>query len=1131
MDHSSSSRRPRLSPAKQLLLEKRLRGEKDVNTSLQIARLPRPLRLPLSYAQERQWFVDRLEGGSSKYNVSQAWRLRGKLDKESLEWAINTIAERHQSLRTRFAEMDGEPMQVIEPELRIELSLEDLSGLGEGEKQAVIMAALRREGEVSFDLGRGPLIRVKLLRLGEWEHILLRTVHHIVFDAWSEGIFEQEFIILYEAHLEGRKNPLKPLPVQYVDFALWQRSWLGDGKQLEEGLAYWKRHLAGMPERLEFPTDRPRPAVPSFHGAAQRRVLSAALSSELRRLSRKEEVTLFMLLLTGFQLLLAQWSGQTDIAVGTPVVNRPRPELEGLIGLFVNTLVLRTTLSGEQTFLQLLAHVKEVCLAAYTHQNVPFERLVEELNPVRDLSRNALFQTMLTMVNLPITSAKMAGIEIERIREIYEAQPKFDFILYVQDAEQLSLALSYNSDLFDWDSMAEFFEQFELLLSQIVHSPETRISEYSLVREEKLKATPELAKANGASNLFLEFKKAEIEQSITDRFDLQVKRCGHRIAVKTRSCEWTYAELSDRTKRIAREIQARSSADEERVALLFEQEAPMIAGILGTLRAGKTYVPIDPSFPKERIAYLLNDAKIGVILSDGANLQLAKESCREELVVINAELLDQGDWDGPIEQPVSADRLAYILYTSGSTGEPKGVMQCHRNVLHFIRVYTNSLQISEDDRLSLLPSYGFDAAVMDIFGALLNGASLYPIDLRKEGRRDVCEWMEEERITIYHSTPTVYRYLLSELREEAEFKTIRLVVLGGESVYKRDVELFKKHFSENSVFINGFGPTESTVTLQNKIWKDTGIKGETVPIGYPVEGTEVILLNDKGQKGWLNGEIAIVSEHLALGYWARPELTKRAFVEAVESGQKRLYRTGDLGRLLSDGRIEYRGRKDRQVKVRGYRIELGEIEGALSQYPEVSEAAVIVQEDEVKEKRLVAYVVGKEGCEVDVRELSRDLRKRLPEYMVPGDYVKMERMPLTPNGKIDCRALPPPEPYRRELGDTFIAPRTPVEEELARIWGELLGRERVGVDENFFELGGHSLLGSRVISRVQETFKIELPLRSLFEEPTVAGQARNVENALRGGLAGARDVAEILSELNRMTDEEITALLADRLKR
>ncbi|MEW5929719.1 MAG: amino acid adenylation domain-containing protein, partial [Gemmatimonadota bacterium] len=1057
--------------------------------------------LPLSFAQRRLWLVDRLQPGSAAYNMPFALRLRGALHVPALRAALDELARRHETLRTTFAEQaGGAPVQRIHPAAPVPLPVLDLRRLPGAGREAEAGRLAAREALLPFDLARGPLVRCTLLRLGEDDHVLCLTLHHVVSDGWSMGVLVREVSALYNASVRGEPSPLPEPPVQYADFALWQHEWLS-GETLERQLAYWRERLAGAPPLLELPTGRPRPSVQRHRGRAHSVHVDAAAAGELRALGRRESVTTFMTLLAGFAVLLGRWSGQADVVVGTPVAGRNRRETEGLIGFFLNTLALRTDLGGDPTFREVLRRVREATLGAYDHQDLPFERILEELQPARSLSHSPVFQVMLNLQNLQDERpAALEGLRAERFGGA-SSSAKYDLTLYaLEGAAGIDLELVYDADLFEDAPAAEALGHLRTLLGAVAADPELRVSEVPLLTPGERLARSARARGVETDRAFAEFARGEIEQTIPARFEAQARLHPDRLAVRSRGASLTYAELDRAAEAVAGAILRARPAGPERVALLFEHGAAMIVAILGVLKAGKTYVPVDPRYPRERSTYVLEDSGAAAVVTGGACLELARELSGGRLPLVDVEGAGAGGASAAAERrrPVDPGEPAYILYTSGSTGEPKGVVQSHRNVLHFIRVYTNNLRIGREDRLTLFSSYTFDASVMAVYGALLNGAALLPLDWREETAPGVAGWMRRERITLYHSTPTVFRHLVAGLAEEERFPDVRLVVLGGEETQSRDVEAFRAHFAPGAVLVNGLGPTESTVTLQNFIGRDTPTPRGSVPVGHPVEDTEVSLRNALGEQVAVYGvgEIEIRSPHVALGYWRKPAQTAAAFGEEP-GGRVRSYRTGDLGRRLPDGKLEFVGRTDFQVKVRGVRVELGEVEAAMRAHPAVREAVAAARDDGAGERWLAAYAVAAEGAELPgAGELRAWLRERLPEHMVPAAFVALDSLPLTPSGKVDRLALPAPA---RGGSDAAVAPRTPTEEVLAEIWAEVLGLERVGTREDFFELGGHSLLATRVASRAREAFGVELPLRTLFESPTVAALAERVEEAGREG--------------------------------
>lgn len=1089
-------------------LADRIDAQLRTNPSGSLTPIKRPDRtrdLPLSFAQQRLWFLDQMEPGSPSYNMHVALRLTGPLDIAVLDRSLAEIIRRHESLRTNFPTVEGHPVQVVHPALDWHLKVVNLESLDESQREAAAMKLIADEARQPFDLSDGSLLRGILLKLDAQQQMLMLTMHHIISDAWSISVLVREALALYKAFSAGLPSPLPELEIQYADFALWQRDWL-QGETLEKELSYWRDRLRSAVACIDLPTDRPRPAVQTYRGAAHTFTIPGELADAIRRLSRREGATLFIVLLAAFKVLLHRYSGQNDILVGTPIANRDRAEIENLIGFFLNTLVLRTDVSPSSTFKQLLAQVREVAVGAYAHQGLPFEKILEELQPERNLSHTPLFQVWFNLLNaeldnivdsLPDTKVELVSAPID--------QSKFD--LSLRAAEQtggLRLQFIYNSDLFDASTITAMAGHFRNLLEAVAADPDQRIAAIPLLSDSELHEIRNQQRSIPRSKSFAEFAREAIEQSIPDRFAMQVRQYPNRTAVKTPNYEWTYLELKARSDAVAQTTLRLLGPASERVALLMERDAPMVAGILGALRAGKTYVPLDPYYPAERNAYMLEDSEAAAILTNNKNLSFAQALAKDHVRIINLDDRGAADVVGHSTLPVVApDCFAYILYTSGTTGRPKGVIQNHRNVLHFIRNYTNNLGIGPEDKLSLLSSYCFDAAIMDIFGALLNGAELLPFDLRQDGLARFTDWIIEQGITIYHSTPTVYRYLLRSLSGREQFPSLRLVVLGGEAVYKRDVEEYQRRFGPQCLFVNGLGPTESTLGLQFVINKNTRLNRNAVPVGYAVEDTQILLLDDAGVPGAIRGEIGIRSKHLALGYWKQEELTRRAFLPDPHGDGLRTYKTGDIGRLLPEGALEFIGRNDTQIKIRGYRVEIAEIEALLAEHDSVKDAVVTASEEQPGEQPgepgehcLAAYIVNQDGCEVSVQELQEYLKDRLPDYMVPAVLIRVNEIPLTPSGKVDRTRLPVPEFTRPDDDEDVLAPCTPVQQVLETIWTELLQIERAGLYDNFFALGGHSLLAAQVVARIKDVFSIDLPLRAIFENSTLIGLSRLIESKI-----------------------------------
>jgi amino acid adenylation domain-containing protein len=1148
---TTDSNLPDMSDARRALLQKYLRGGLELAppASSMISRHPSAEPASPSFGQEQIWIHSQLVDDSVLYNEPVTVRRTGPLDVSALKQSLNEIIRRHEAWRTNFAIQNGRLVQVINPSLDLEVPLVDLRALDESERESEALRLATRDARRSFDLSQGPLLRALLIRLSDNDHRLYLTLHQIIFDGVSlYSVFLPELASLYEAFIKGDPSPLPEPPIQYADFAHWQREQTQD-EAVSDELAYWKQKLAGAPAALELPTDHTRPAIQTFRGRQLSFKFSQALSESLKALSRREGTTLFMTLLAAFQTMLHRYTDQDDLVVGTVTTSRKRSEFDEMLGFFLNTLVLRTDLSGDPTFRELLGRVRAVTVDALSHDNVPFHRLVKELERERDLGRNPLFQVM--FVFEPPLPSPRPGWELSQV-DVDAGIARVDLYLELDDRpEGLVGRFRYNRDLFDADTITRMLEHLTTLLEGLVANPERAISDYPLLAETQ--TARELIQLDDVrpTNLFTTFAKNEIEQSITDRFESQVSKHPKRIAIKSARHEWSYEELDRRVNQVAQAILNLSGEGEERIALLFEHDAPMIAGMLGALKAGKTYVPLDPNHPSERLAKIIEHSEATAVLTDSRNIALARQvwsavaersadTALDQIHVSESKapsplrsagalqkclinIDDENSFGDTISLPViDPDRLAYILYTSGSTGQPKGVMQNHRNVLHYIRAYTNNLHLNADDRLTLLSSYCFDASVMDIYGALLNGATLYPIDLKQEGLAGLSQTLIEEEITVYHSTPTVYRYFVNTVAQTSvcdfprqnhrlksvplKFPNLRLIVLGGEKVNRADVELYQKHFSDDCIFVNGFGPTEATVVLQNFINKQSRISGDSIPVGFPVEDTEVLLLNKADKPSEIAGEIAIKSKHVALGYWRNPAATSTAF-DSSSDLKGVIYKTGDMGRRLPDGSIRFEGRKDFQVKIRGHRVELGEIESALSQHPAVGECVVVANENATGDKRLVAYIVTptttfmggantpqalipnpSSNGRGDLRDF---LKQKLPEYMLPSSFVILDSLPLTASGKLNRLALPAPVESVNQA--TIVLPQTPLEKSLTAIWADLLEVEAIGVQDNFFDLGGHSLLAVRLFAQIEKKLDKRLPLATLFQAPTVAQLAAVIQ--------------------------------------
>ena len=1075
MDESTLTKRlALLSPAKRSLLEMKLKqGGIDAPLDLIIRRRSMRDPAPLSFAQQRLWFLRQLEPDSSAYNQSTPIRLCGPLDIAALTKALDAIVERHETLRTNFVMSDDVPTQVINNPRSVNVPLVNLSELPETARESELQRGIEGITRRPFDLSRDLMLRACLLKLSTVEHVLILVTHHIASDGWSSGILWQELAALYGAYLRGEANPLPELPIQYADYAEWQRQWL-QGEVLQRQLSYWKEQLSGVPI-LDLPTDRPRPAVQTYRGARQSFVFPKTLCDQLRGLSRKEGVTLFMTLLAAFQTLLQRYSGQDDIAVGSPIAGRTRSETEGLIGFFVNTLVLRADLSGNPSFREVLHRVRQMALGAYEYQDIPFEKLVEELHPDRDLSRSPLFQVLFAFQNVPRQTRELAGLTVTPLENQNETA-KFDASLYTwEEKEGLRARLEYNTDLYDDATISRMLGHFETLLEGIVSNPEQRICDLAILSEaERHQVVVEWNDRR---------RDYPRENCIHELFEAQVEKTPDSVAAVFEEKQLTYRELNTKANQLAHYLQELGVGPGALVGICVERSLEMIIGLLSILKAGGAYVPLDPAYPKERLAFMLQDAQVAVLITQQ---QLRSELPSEHgarLLCIDtewAQVAEQADTNP--DHTAKPEDLAYVIYTSGSTGKPKGVQIAHGAVVNFLSSMQAQPGLTAADTLLAVTTLSFDIAGLELYLPLSVGARV--VIVSRETAIDgvvLAENLVKSGATIMQATPTTWRMLLETGWQGSDHLKI---LCGGEAL---SPELATELLPRCSSLWNMYGPTETTIW--SSIYKVETPNGQ-IPIGRPIGNTQLYILDRNQQPLPIDvpGELYIGGDGLALGYLNRDELTDERFVVDPFSPQagKRLYKTGDRARWRPDGNIEILGRLDHQVKIRGFRIELGEIEAAIRQHSAVRDTVVVVQENDSGDKQLVGYVVEERGSGPAADELRNVLRQKLPDYMIPGAIVIVDAFPLTPNGKLDRNALPRPD-REGSASETYEPPRTPAEETMAKIWADVLKVERVGVHDNFFDLGGHSLLATKVISRVRATFHIDLPLRSLFQAPTVAG--------------------------------------------
>jgi len=1063
-----------------------------------IERADRKGRIPLSFAQQRLWFLEQLGGLGTTYHIRKRRRLRGELDRAALVRALDRVVERHEALRTTFAQVDGVPEQRIAPveASRFRLVEHDLEGRADAAAELERLTA--EEARAPFDLERGPLVRGRLIRMAADDHVLLVTMHHIVTDAWSSELFFSEFSALYTAGREGRDADLPELPVQYADYAVWQRRYI-EGAVLKEQAEYWARTLAGAPELLELPTDRPRPAQVDHAGARLEMGLDAELTARLKELGRRHGTTLFMTVLAGWAVVLGRLSGQDDVVIGTPTANRGRREIEGLIGFFLNTLALRVDLSGSPTVAELLGRVKARVLDAHQHQDIPFEQMVELADPARSLAHSPLFQVMFALQN----ASRKGGLSLSGVEAggmgagSSQVQEQFDLSLSLwETGDRIVGGVTYATALFERVTIERWLGYLRRVLGEMVADDGRRVERLAIVPAEE------------RSRLLEEWNATEAayprDLCIHQLFERQAERAPNATAVVFGGESLTYAELDRRANRLAHHLVEMGVGPDVRVAICIERGPEMVIGILAVLKAGGAYVPLDPAHPEDRLRYMLEDSRPAALLTSAAlrDTPPLDTLFREAGVPVLALDADAAAWahrpeTAPAPIGLTPDHLAYTIYTSGSTGRPKGVMNHHRGVVNLLLSLARTIGAGEGDRLLAVTTLSFDIAALEIHLPLLCGAEVHLLpDAAAADPALLAEAIEAAGVTLMQATPATWRLLVdSGWRGRPGLRAL----CGGEAL---PAELAARVAERVGALWNVYGPTETTIWSTVEAVTPASLETAVhVSIGTPVANTRVYVLDRMGEPAPVGvvGELCIGGDGVARGYRDRPELTAERFVAdpfGREAGA-RMYRTGDLARWRPEGRLEFVGRTDFQVKVRGFRIEPGEIEARLAEHPGVRETVVVAREDAPGEKRLVAYVVGAETAGADV--LRSHLAETLPEYMVPSAYVRLERLPLTPNGKVDRKALPAPE------GDAYAAreyeaPAGETERALSEIWAEVLRVERVGRRDDFFDLGGHSLLAVQVISRVRQVLEAEVPLGRLFIRPVLADFARELETASRAQL-------------------------------
>ncbi len=1039
---------------------------------------------PLSYTQERLWLVEQLGLVGATYHAWSAVRLHGPLDVPALSRAVTALVQRHASLRTRLVMQDGQACQQIDDGTAIRLSVLPREAVSVGAGEDLLEAFARQTTQAPFALSEEPLFRASVLRVSAQEHGLVLTLHHLIGDGWSLGVLVRELAALYAGECTGEPALLPALELQYTDYALWQREAYEQGAQAAS-LDYWRHQLAGAPSALALPTDHARPPLPCHRGGSQPLRLTPSLSRALEQLARDEGVTLFMLLLAAYQLVLSRWSGQDEVVVGTPVAGRTQRQTEGLVGFFVNTLALRGRIDETSSFRELLAQVKETALGAYAHQELPFEKLVQALAPVRDLSRQPVFQVMLALQNLAPTTVQLAGLDSQAIA-VAHGTAAFDLTWIVEVGEDgLSGVLEYATDLFEASSMARLAEHLEQVLVQVVAQPGVLLGDLVLTTAAERRLLQSTWNATAVAY--------PRERCVHELFEACAAQAPEVIAASDGKDALSYGELERRSNRLAHYLRRRGVGPEVVVALCVPRSLGMLVAVLGILKAGGAYLPIDPSLPAERMAFMLDDAGAAILLTESAiKERLPSYAGLVVSLDLDAAAIEDCDSHAPAIQ-VTASNAAYVIYTSGSTGRPKGVLVPHRGAVNLATAQQALFGISATDRVLQFARLSFDASLWEWLMTLSAGAQLCLADA-EDAAGTLARVLVERVVTVATLPPSVLGLL-----EDVALPQLRMLIVGGESCPPERA----RQFSAGRRFINAYGPTEASVCATAAPYQ--GGEG-SVSIGHPIANVQVYVLDARLRLAPIGvvGELYIAGDGLARGYLKRPSLSAQRFVaNPYGAAGSRLYRTGDLVRRRADGELEFLGRIDHQVKLRGYRIEPGEIEAQLLAQSSVQAAAVlarVVNGDE----RLVAYVVPSPGAALDPAALAEQLASTLPAYMVPASWVVLERLPQTPHGKLDRAALPLPA---QDAGAArYVAPRSESERTLAQLWSQVLKRPQVGIEDNFFELGGHSLLMASMSTAIRARLGIELPLLALFKYPTIARLAAYVDGR---GAAGALDRAEL----------------------
>ncbi len=1108
-----------LPPEKREVLEMMLLEQGVDLSQMAIIPVSREVKsFPLSYSQQRLWFLDQLEPGSPLYNICSPIRMKGRLDEAALKNTLIEIIKRHEVLRTTFGSKNNEPTQIIHDAFVPEINRVDATD------ENTLKAEIINESILPFDLENGPLLRAKQIRIAQDDNIIILTLHHIVSDNWSTGILIQEIMQLYPALAKGEELSLAPLPIQYADFATWQRKWLS-GKTLQNQLEFWENQLAGIPPVLELPTDFPRPAIQTFNGDYKLFDLSKESVKKLRKLCEEADITPFMALLATFQVLLNKYtSGQDDFCIGSPIANRNRSETESLIGFFINTLVLRADLSNNPTFSELLNRVKETVIGAIDHQDLPFETLVEKLDPKRDMSHTPLFQVMFVLNNAPVETLKLPGLELSLV-DIDNKTSKFDLIFsFTENGDMLNGKVEFNTDLFKAETIAQMVGHFNIILEQLLNDPKQKVSAINLLEEVDRKTL--------LGEWALSKRESTASELIPEMIERHINQNTSSAALIIDDLTFSYAALLQKANAIAAYLVDEKKIEPgEVIGVLANRSAEMIYGMLGVIKAGATYLPLDPSYPQERLQYMIEDSGCKRLLVKDTIEKLSGLNVKEPILFKN--IPDSSKTVNLAE----AEHPAYIIYTSGSTGNPKGVLVANKTIADHCVDMAGQFELAPNKKVLQFAALNFDASLEQILPTLISGATLV---LRDDDVWPVAKFMHyvQKYDLNLINLPTAYwnqltDFLSSEEQKENTYNhAVERVLIGGDVMKYETLEKWYTTPLAHTRLFNMYGPTEAVITAASfeitpKIISEKPYG--SIPIGRPCANRKFYILDKKEAlvPFGFAGELHIAGSALAIGYHNLDKESREKFIKnPFSASNEKMYKTGDKVRFTHDGNLEFLGRVDNQLKIRGFRIEPGEIESALLKHDEIKEILVVPNIDVSGEKNLFAYFIPQPGATPAISDVRAFAIKTLPGFMVPSVFIQLTEFPLMPSGKINKNSLPIPDDIRSQLATEFVAPRTETEKILAEIVSDVLKVDKVGVHDNFFELGGHSMLGTLVISLIREKLDIEIPLRALFEAPTVGGIAVAITEAQIEG-TDEDELNNMLDELEGLSEEDIKRMLEE----